>query len=73
MPSKAPGPGAPLDDWLRWQEALHPQAIALGLERVQRVATALGLPAAGIRTLTVAGTNGKGSSTVLLGEIYRVA
>lgn len=73
MPSKAPGPGASLDDWLRWQEVLHPQAIALGLDRVQVVAAALGLPAAGIRTLTVAGTNGKGSSTALLSEIYRAA
>ena len=23
-----------LDDWLRWQETLHPQVIELGLERV---------------------------------------
>ena len=73
MPPKPPSPEAPLDDWLRWQEALHPQAIALGLERVQQAGARLGLPAGGIRTVTVAGTNGKGSSTALLAEIYRAA
>lgn len=72
-PTRPPSPGAPLEAWLRWQESLHPQAIALGLERVSAVAHALGLPAAGPRTITVAGTNGKGSSTVLLGGIYRAA
>lgn len=73
MPPNAPSASAPLDDWLRWQEALHPQAIALGLERVGTVAKALGLPAPGPRTVSVAGTNGKGSSTALLAEIYRAA
>ena len=34
MRNKAPTAAAPLEDWLRWQEALHPQSIALGLERV---------------------------------------
>jgi dihydrofolate synthase/folylpolyglutamate synthase len=72
-PHQAPEPGASLDEWLRWQEALHPQAIALGLERVRPVAARLGLPAPGIRTLIVAGTNGKGSSAALLAEIYRAA
>ena len=69
----APDSRASLDDWLRWQEALHPQAIALGLDRVRPVAARLGLPAPGLRTLTVAGTNGKGSSTALLAEVYRAA
>ena len=73
MPTQPPSPEASLDDWLRWQEALHPQAIALGLDRVQQVGAALGLPAGGLRTITVAGTNGKGSSTALLAEIYRAA
>jgi dihydrofolate synthase/folylpolyglutamate synthase len=73
LSTEPPDSRASLDDWLRWQEALHPQAIALGLERVQRVAGRLGLPAPGPRTLTVAGTNGKGSSAALLTEIYRAA
>lgn len=73
MPLKRPTEASTLNDWLRWQEAQHPQAVALGLERIRPVAQTLGLPARGIRTITVAGTNGKGSSTALLSEIYRAA
>ncbi len=62
-----------LDEWLQWQERLHPRAIELGLDRIRRVATALGLPDARPRTLTVAGTNGKGSSATLAAGIYRAA
>lgn len=62
-----------LDEWLRWQESLHPRAIELGLDRIRRVAAALGLPDARPRTLTVAGTNGKGSSATLAAGIYRAA
>ena len=68
MPPKSPSATAPLDDWLRWQEALHPQPIALGLERVAAVAGRLGLPAPGPLTFTIAGTNGKGSTAALLSE-----
>jgi dihydrofolate synthase/folylpolyglutamate synthase len=66
--TRAPSAAAPLEDWLRWQEALHPQPIALGLDRVAAVAARLGLPAAGPLTFTVAGTNGKGSTCALLAE-----
>ncbi|HUS24541.1 MAG TPA: bifunctional tetrahydrofolate synthase/dihydrofolate synthase [Candidatus Binatia bacterium] len=62
-----------LADWLAYQEALHPKSIALGLERVAQVAHRLGLPERRIRTLTVAGTNGKGSSATLAAGIYRAA
>ncbi|MGH8456032.1 MAG: bifunctional tetrahydrofolate synthase/dihydrofolate synthase [Stenotrophobium sp.] len=62
-----------LADWLRWQENLHPRAIAMGLERVGEVAARMGLPDARIRTLTIAGTNGKGSSATLAAGIYRAA
>lgn len=70
---KTPSETSSLEEWLRWQEALHPQAIALGLDRIRPVAQKLGLPARGIRTITLAGTNGKGSSTALLSEIYLAA
>lgn len=63
---------ATLAEWLAWQETLHVRPVDLGLSRVRAVATRLDLPCA-IPTLTVAGTNGKGSSTTLLGEIYRAA
>lgn len=70
-------PGRPrfkrLEQWLKWQEGLHFTAIELGLERCRRVAANLGLlrPAHGV--ISVAGTNGKGSSVVLLDEILRAA
>jgi dihydrofolate synthase/folylpolyglutamate synthase len=70
LPSKAPSASAPLEDWLRWQEALHPQAIALGLERVREVGQRLGVTGRGAATITVAGTNGKGSTATLLARIY---
>lgn len=62
-----------LNDWLRWQESLHPRAMALGLERVAAVAARLGLPDTRPLTLTVGGTNGKGSSAHLAALIYREA
>lgn len=62
-----------LQDWLHWQEQLHARPIDLGLERVAAVAARLQLPASGITTLTVGGTNGKGSSATLAALIYRAA
>jgi len=65
--------------WLAWLERLHPRSIDLGLERVRRVAAAMGLGGAlPFPVVTVAGTNGKGSSVALLEAIlsaagYRVA
>jgi dihydrofolate synthase/folylpolyglutamate synthase len=64
---------ATLAGWLAHHEQLHPQAIELGLERVREVALRLGLLPTSAVTLTVAGTNGKGSSVSLAAEIYRQA
>jgi dihydrofolate synthase / folylpolyglutamate synthase len=50
-----------LAEWLRLQESVHPQSIDMGLERVGRVAEALGVAAPTFPVFTVAGTNGKGS------------
>ena len=50
-----------LDAWLTHLETLHPQKIDLELTRVQTVAQRLGLIPASCQTVTVAGTNGKGS------------
>ena len=55
-----------LDDWLRWQEGLHPRSIDLGLERVREVAADLGLGQFKCPVVTVGGTNGKGSCVALL-------
>ena len=50
-----------LAEWLSLQESVHPQSIDMGLERVSRVAEALGVAAPAFPAVTVAGTNGKGS------------
>jgi dihydrofolate synthase/folylpolyglutamate synthase len=54
-----------LEQWLAYLEQLHPQAIALGLDRVERVREALAIaPVCPI--ITVGGTNGKGSCCAML-------
>ncbi|MEM7280786.1 MAG: bifunctional tetrahydrofolate synthase/dihydrofolate synthase [Pseudomonadota bacterium] len=58
-----------LMDWLAWQEGLHHQEIDLGLERVGQVARELNLPNEH-STITVAGTNGKGSCIHYLQSIF---
>lgn len=62
-----------LAEWLRWQETLHPRAIDLGLERCQAVAERMQLRAPPFPVVSVAGTNGKGSSVVLLEAILRAS
>ncbi|MBX3610062.1 MAG: bifunctional tetrahydrofolate synthase/dihydrofolate synthase [Hydrogenophaga sp.] len=58
-----------LADWLDHAERLHPQAIDMGLDRVQTVARRMGLTL-NCPVITVAGTNGKGSTCALLESIY---
>lgn len=58
-------PPRTLAQWLAYLEQLHPQAIAMGLDRVSRVARALGLTAK-FTVITVGGTNGKGSCCAML-------
>ncbi|PKM36350.1 MAG: bifunctional tetrahydrofolate synthase/dihydrofolate synthase [Gammaproteobacteria bacterium HGW-Gammaproteobacteria-10] len=60
-----------LEGWLKWQEGLHPHTIDLGLERVQCVFRALQPDYNKPPTITVAGTNGKGSCVAFLEFIYR--
>ena len=60
-----------LKGWLAWQESLHPLAIDLGLERAARVFKALNPGGVKPPTITVAGTNGKGSCIAYLEAIYR--
>ena len=54
-----------LGDWLAHCERLHPKNIDMGLERVHKVAQLLALQFAG-PVITVAGTNGKGSTCAML-------
>jgi dihydrofolate synthase/folylpolyglutamate synthase len=57
-----------LDDWLAHCERLHPKAIAMGLDRVRAVAERMQLAFA-CPVVTVAGTNGKGSTCAMLEAI----
>jgi dihydrofolate synthase/folylpolyglutamate synthase len=60
-----------LKGWLDWQESLHPVKIDLGLERAAQVYHALNPDCIKPITITVAGTNGKGSCIAYLEAIYR--
>lgn len=61
-----------LTAWLDWQAGLHFTAIELGLDRVSQVWQKLNTPLSS-KVITVAGTNGKGSSVAFLESIYLAA
>ena len=54
-----------LQEWLDWCEQLHPVAIDMGLDRVKTVAERMDLRF-DCPVITVAGTNGKGSTCAML-------
>jgi dihydrofolate synthase / folylpolyglutamate synthase len=58
--------------WLAFIETLHPKAIAMGLDRVGAVARRMSIRIE-CAVVTVAGTNGKGSTCAMLEAIYRRA
>jgi dihydrofolate synthase/folylpolyglutamate synthase len=60
-----------LQDWLDYQLRLHPQAIAMGLDRVRAVWQALGAPRPAPCVIVVGGTNGKGSTVAFLDAMLR--
>ncbi len=61
-----------LPDWLQYIEQVHPRAIEMGLQRVQRVRAAMRLDPA-FTIVTVGGTNGKGSACAMLEAIFHEA
>ena len=62
-----------LAEWLEQQQKSHPSAIDLDLTRVGGVARRLGLLPPPYRVVTVAGTNGKGSTVAYLDALLRGA
>src|SRR5690349_10591209 len=67
---------AMLAEWLDYLERMHPTAIEMGLERIRRVQGELELEPS-FPIISVAGTNGKGSTCMMLEAIlshagYRV-
>ena len=62
-----------LAEWLRLQESVHPRAIDMDLARVTRVAQALGVQRPTYPVITVAGTNGKGSTVAHIEAVLRAS
>jgi len=63
-----------LPEWLHWQERLHFTEVDPGLDRIGHVWHALeGSSKLPFTVITVAGTNGKGSSVAMLESILRTA
>jgi len=62
---------ARLEQWLEWQQAAHPHAIELGLDRVSRVLRRTGWGGFRQPVITIGGTNGKGSCVALVDSILR--
>ncbi|EJG1582281.1 TPA: bifunctional tetrahydrofolate synthase/dihydrofolate synthase [Vibrio parahaemolyticus] len=60
---------SPLAMWLDYLSNIHSSAIDLGLDRVQAVATKANLTKPAPNVITVAGTNGKGSTCALMEAI----
>jgi dihydrofolate synthase / folylpolyglutamate synthase len=61
-----------LEGWLDYISAQHPATIALGLDRVREVASRMALAPLPV-TITVGGTNGKGSTCAYLETILDAA
>jgi dihydrofolate synthase/folylpolyglutamate synthase len=64
---------SPLAQWLAYIEAIHPQEIELGLVRLSAVAARLLQRDRPPFVFTVAGTNGKGTTTAALAALSRAA
>ncbi|MCG9782082.1 bifunctional tetrahydrofolate synthase/dihydrofolate synthase [Vibrio brasiliensis] len=67
--SQIPQATSPLSMWLDYLQNIHTSAIDLGLERVQAVAKSANLTKPAPTVITVAGTNGKGSTCALMEAI----
>lgn len=62
-----------LSEWTHYLEHLHPVEIQLGLTRIKEVADRMDLLQPQSKIITVAGTNGKGSTVAMLETIYGLA
>ena len=55
-----------LDEWLNWQQGLHPKNIDFKVERIKSVYNKLSIKQVAKKIIIVAGTNGKGSTVAIL-------
>lgn len=72
----SPNSQASLTEWLDYMQQIHVSAIDMGLSRVLPVAEHLGVVRSAkddAYVFTVAGTNGKGSTTAVISEICQAA
>jgi dihydrofolate synthase/folylpolyglutamate synthase len=68
-----PTKNSSLNEWLDYWQSIHATAIDMGLERVRPVAQRLAVLQPEVPVITVAGTNGKGSTTTVIASIYQAA
>ena len=59
-----------LDEWLSYIESIHSQEIELGLKRISEVANRLCVDLSFAQVITVAGTNGKGTTCAFLENAF---
>lgn len=71
--ARAPAADSPLSRWLEYIDQVHPSTMALGLERLRAVAARLPALPDHWHVITVAGTNGKGSTVAALESLLRAA
>jgi dihydrofolate synthase/folylpolyglutamate synthase len=69
----SPNSNSALQQWLDYWNSIHVTAIDLGLERIRPVAEQLDILSPDAHVVTVAGTNGKGSTTTSIAAIYQAA
>ncbi len=69
MASHASGAGRPLAQWLDYIESIHRRSIDLTLDRTRRVLHRL-QPRLPQTVVTIAGTNGKGTTAEMLNAVY---
>ena len=60
-----------VNEWLDWQQTVHPLNIDFKLERILSVYEQLNITSIAKKIITVAGTNGKGSTVSFLESILK--
>ena len=60
-----------VNEWLEWQQTIHPLNIDFKLERILNVYKRLNISKVAKKVITVAGTNGKGSTVSFLESVLK--
>ncbi|ARD23035.1 bifunctional tetrahydrofolate synthase/dihydrofolate synthase [Shewanella japonica] len=73
QPCSAPTDSASLSQWLDYLLSIHPTEIEMGLTRVTEVAKRLNVLSPQSKVITVAGTNGKGTTCAMIESVLMQA